>query len=243
MVEEALVLDRDTFKSLSSDTRVKILKLLEKRRHTLSEISKELGISLANAKEHLEKLLDSELISLKDEGRKWKYYELTRKGKKLVNSSSGYQKIVVVLAAAFIGLTLSLYWMFSMLGGVGAPAYEMAEAPRFDSDILQTYDGGPGDGAPEAMEDAGGTDGTPMVAATYAENKSDGSNDTQATEAEDEANASVSKGTERVLPPLEMQDCDYVEPIELFVPVALSLLFALVIGFSVHRLWKKKKLL
>ena len=59
-----------------NEKRTMILKILSRRRHTLTEIANELDTSLSNAKEHLSKLMEANLLVKREEGRKWKYYEL-----------------------------------------------------------------------------------------------------------------------------------------------------------------------
>jgi len=81
--QSGLVLAPDDFKVLSVGRRRDMLTALSKRRKTLTELSREGGISLPTAKEHLDKLARSGFVEKKDEGRKWKYYELTKKGKKV----------------------------------------------------------------------------------------------------------------------------------------------------------------
>lgn len=83
-MEDKIILDKDTFKALSVDTRLNILKLLTQRRYMLSEISEKLGNSNSTIKEHLDVLVKAGLIKQIDEGRKWKYYKLTFKGKRVV---------------------------------------------------------------------------------------------------------------------------------------------------------------
>ncbi|MBU1197147.1 helix-turn-helix domain-containing protein [Candidatus Micrarchaeota archaeon] len=75
----------DVFKMLSSETRVSMLHALHERRKTLSELAKERAISLPGAKQHLEQLEDAGLVRKMDEGRKWKYYELTDLGKRIIS--------------------------------------------------------------------------------------------------------------------------------------------------------------
>ena len=53
-MEGKIVLDRKSFEALAVDSRVRILKSLKEKRKTLSEISKEQGMSLSGVKEHLE---------------------------------------------------------------------------------------------------------------------------------------------------------------------------------------------
>ncbi len=81
MDEQKIVLDQETFKALATGTRVKILKTLDKRRHTQSELSAVLDISVPTAKEHLSALEKAGLVKRHEEGRKWIYYSLTEKSK------------------------------------------------------------------------------------------------------------------------------------------------------------------
>jgi len=81
MDEPKIVLDQSTFKALATGTRVKILKSLEKRRHTQSELSAVLDISVPTVKEHLSALEKAGLVKRHEEGRKWIYYSLTEKSK------------------------------------------------------------------------------------------------------------------------------------------------------------------
>ena len=74
-------LDRVAMKALSSETRVEVLKLLGKRNHMQSELASELSLAVPTVKEHLSSLELAGLIERRDEGRKWKYYALTKKGK------------------------------------------------------------------------------------------------------------------------------------------------------------------
>lgn len=102
MEEEKITLDRETFKTLASDTRINILKSLDQRRKTLSELSKEFGMSVSTVSEHLSNLAGAELVVQRDEGHKWKYYELTRKGRGVLYPEN--RKIWVVLAVSVIGI-------------------------------------------------------------------------------------------------------------------------------------------
>ena len=82
-VEDPFILTRDAIKVLSVDTRLDILKLLDERPHTLTEIKQVLALAPATVSEHLARLEEAQLIEKRDEGRKWKYYRLTSQGKKL----------------------------------------------------------------------------------------------------------------------------------------------------------------
>ena len=100
--EEKITLDRESFKVLSSDTRVGILKSLSVRRKTLSELSKEHKMSVSTISEHLDKLVKADLIKQIDDGHKWKYYELTKKGRAVLNPEE--KKVWILLSLSLIGL-------------------------------------------------------------------------------------------------------------------------------------------
>ena len=110
MDEEKITLDKKTFKTLASETRVNILKSLDRRRKTLSELSKELKLSVSTVKEHMDSLIDAELVKLKDDGHKWKYYELTRKGYRILHP--GETKIWILLSVSALGVIYTFYDMF-----------------------------------------------------------------------------------------------------------------------------------
>ncbi|HLC48001.1 MAG TPA: winged helix-turn-helix domain-containing protein [Candidatus Norongarragalinales archaeon] len=82
--QTSAVFDSDIFKALSSETRVEMLYALQERRKTLSELANEVDISLPGAKQHLSLLETKGLVRKMDEGRKWKYYELTDQGKSII---------------------------------------------------------------------------------------------------------------------------------------------------------------
>lgn len=71
---------------LSAQRRIDMMKSLSQKNKTLTDLSKEEGISLPTTKEHLEKLEKSGFVKKIDTGHKWKYYELTRKGKRILGS-------------------------------------------------------------------------------------------------------------------------------------------------------------
>jgi len=110
-MEDKITLDRAAFKVLASDTRISIIKSLKRQRKTLSELAKESGMSVSTVKEHLDSLVKAELIIQKDEGHKWKYYELTRKGKNILNP--GETRIWVLLSVSAIAAVGTFYSMFS----------------------------------------------------------------------------------------------------------------------------------
>ena len=127
---DTIVLDKDSFKALASDTRIAILKLLQERNHTLSEISHILELAHPTVKEHLTALVKADLVLCRDEGRKWKYYSLTFKGKAVVAPEQ--KTIMVLLALSIISLgsffaRLVYLWLYQQNAALEAAVHSLAE--------------------------------------------------------------------------------------------------------------------
>ncbi len=122
-----ITLDQESFKALASEVRVDILKKLDERRQTVTDLSGLLNLSKPTLLEHLEKLQAAGLVKRVDEGRKWIYYELSQKGKKLLHP----EKVAIILALsttialAAIGFVLLLATSY---GGLLAPAVPTGNA-------------------------------------------------------------------------------------------------------------------
>lgn len=80
-----------------SKTKRSILRSLLERRKMLSELSADLELSMPTIKEHLHSLEKGELVELFDDGHKWKYWELTDKGKGIVSEAKEKPKITFTL--------------------------------------------------------------------------------------------------------------------------------------------------
>jgi DNA-binding transcriptional ArsR family regulator len=102
-----ITLDRKTFKILASETRVGILKKLDRRQMTVSDLARTLDMNKATVFEHLEKLIDAGLIKKKEDERKWVYYSLTWKGKNILHPER--TKIAIVLGVSLICFILVVY--------------------------------------------------------------------------------------------------------------------------------------
>ncbi len=89
-----ITLDQESFKALASEVRVDILKKLDERRQTVTDLSGLLSLSKPTLLEHLEKLQAAGLVKRVDEGRKWIYYELSQKGRRLLHP----EKVAIILA-------------------------------------------------------------------------------------------------------------------------------------------------
>jgi len=143
-MEEKITLDRDSFKSLASETRISIIKSLDRRRKTLTELSKELKMSPSSVKEHMDNLCAASLSVQVDDGHKWKYYELTRKGKNILHPDE--TRIWVLLSVSILAMSGIFYDLLqrgagglgntlnaaeSLVSPTGSPAKAMA--PALDS--------------------------------------------------------------------------------------------------------------
>lgn len=107
MQEEGLVtLDTESMKALSSEARGRILKALDEKKMTLSDLSRELDLSKPTLKEHLVKLESTQLVTKADEGRKWKYYSLSRRGRQILHPGLTRFKILFSFSLSMILLSV-----------------------------------------------------------------------------------------------------------------------------------------
>ena len=78
------MVDKETLKAIAVDTRLNILKILSKKKYTLTEIAGMLGLGSSTVSEHMEHLAKAGLVEKEQTDRKWKYYSLTLKGRRFV---------------------------------------------------------------------------------------------------------------------------------------------------------------
>lgn len=83
-------------------TALKILKALQKRNKTVSELSRELKISKATVFYHVRRLRKKGLIARLENGNKFVYYSLTEKGRELIRVT--LSMIVSALASYILAL-------------------------------------------------------------------------------------------------------------------------------------------
>jgi len=108
--EEEFKVSRDIMKVLSDDTRSRILKVLERRQMTASELSRYLDKHVTTVAEHLELLHQSNLVErIERPGRKWIYYRLSKIGKQMLRPQP--YRIVLVLTLSLISLSFGLLSM------------------------------------------------------------------------------------------------------------------------------------
>jgi len=106
--------DQKIIKSLSSETRVDILKALAKRRKMPTELAKELGMAPSTIVEHLKELEGAGLVERQQTQHKWIYYELTDKGSELFSPKIPFQ-FILMLAFGIIIAGLSFWNYYSVM--------------------------------------------------------------------------------------------------------------------------------
>lgn len=104
MATEEIVLDREDITALSSDTRVAIVKALDARPMTVSELAGHLKLSKSTVHEHLAVLADTGMV-VEDGNRKWRYYSLTEKSKRLLHPGPDH-RIFILLGTSIVTLIL-----------------------------------------------------------------------------------------------------------------------------------------
>lgn len=126
-----ITLDKEVFKALAGDTRIAVLKALLLRRKTQSELAKELKVSAPTVKEHLDILRSAGLVREIDDGHKWKYIELTVKGKALLQPED--KRILVLLGSSLVGILGAGYFLaqrFALSAGENAAVAQDAFATK-----------------------------------------------------------------------------------------------------------------
>jgi len=98
-----ITLDRESFKALASEVRVEMLKQLEARRMTVTDLSHAMNLAKPTLLEHLDRLVTAGLVTKIDEGRKWIYYELTKRGRNILHPHQ--VKIMISLAMSILLFT------------------------------------------------------------------------------------------------------------------------------------------
>lgn len=107
-MEEEFKISKKLLKTLTADTRANILKVLEERPMTASELSRKLNKHVTTIAEHLEKLRDSDLIErIERPGRKWVYYRLAKQGKRVLHPES--YRWVLIFGISLLCFFSSLY--------------------------------------------------------------------------------------------------------------------------------------
>lgn len=96
-----------SLQDIFTTSRSRILSQLKARPHTISELSRITGYSKPTLAYHLDKLCESGMVKRVENGRKWVYYELTEKGRKLIKQDTAL--LVSFILAAFASAILAAF--------------------------------------------------------------------------------------------------------------------------------------
>jgi len=123
---EEVRVGREVFEALVSETRIEILKRLDRRAMTVSELARELGLAKSVVHEHLAKLAEAGLVEKRSEGRKWVYYHPTRKARGILHPERRV-RILLLLSSAILALLGGIFTGARYLGyGAGRAAEKAA---------------------------------------------------------------------------------------------------------------------
>lgn len=149
-------IDRQVFEALASDTRIAILKELDQRPKTVTELADSLNMAKSSVHEHLSKMSGVGLVEKKDSERKWTYYSLTQKGRKILHPHET-TKILVL-----IGLSI-----LAFLGGV-SQILKLARLPAGGAAVREAAPAAVSTHAPQAAAKTGGNESLGGAAAAPA---------------------------------------------------------------------------
>ena len=113
--QRKITLDQESFKALASDTRIEILKRLDRSQMTVTDLANELQVNKSAVYKHLSRLLDAGLVKKLEDNRKWVYYKLSMKGMNLLHPER--VQIALMLSAAVLAITLALAQIYTFIIG------------------------------------------------------------------------------------------------------------------------------
>lgn len=115
MYQRKITLDQESFKALASDTRIEILKRLDKSQMTVTDLANDLQVNKSAVYKHLSRLLDAGLVKKLEDNRKWVYYKLSMKGMHLLHPER--VQIALMLSASMLAITLALTQIYMFVAG------------------------------------------------------------------------------------------------------------------------------
>jgi DNA-binding transcriptional ArsR family regulator len=128
---EDVTIDQDDLAALSSDVRVAILKLLDTRPMTMSELADGLGLARSTVHEHLSVLADADLVT-HENVRKWRDYTLTKRGRRILHPGRDH-RIVFLLGTSLVAMTAGLLCVTSYLRGFAVQGGASSGNPSFST--------------------------------------------------------------------------------------------------------------
>ena len=134
-MQDEIRIDKRVLEALASDTRVAILKELDKRQKTVTELSDSLGMAKSSVHEHLAKMVEAGLIEKEENERKWTYYRLTPKGQKILHPGDRTKILVLVGSSILTFLAGVSQTLKSAQAPVRGAAMERAAPPPLPAAI------------------------------------------------------------------------------------------------------------
>jgi ArsR family transcriptional regulator len=126
-----VVLTKDAFVALASESRLRMLKDLSVRRMTTAELAADLCLAKSTVHHHLRVLVDAGFVVAEDDSHAWVYYALTPEGRALLSPRDGVRIRILLVTA-----------LLTSVGGVCALMHSLTRSlPREDS-ILPMMGGG-----------------------------------------------------------------------------------------------------
>ncbi len=134
MLREKITLDRKTFDVLSSGLRIEILKRLDERAKTVSELSREISFYKSAVHRHLSRLVESGLVKRRDGDNKWVYYCLTKKGEKILHPQK--TEIAILLSTAILSLLGGIISAYYYVRGKVVDAVDPTESGSYEQILI-----------------------------------------------------------------------------------------------------------
>ena len=118
-MENEIEIGAETFEALSSSARRDILKRLNARPKTVTELSDELGLAKSTTHKHLNKMVDARLIFKRENSNQFVYYALIDKARGLLHNEK--VKIVILLTSTASAAFGGLFAIYIYLSKAGKP--------------------------------------------------------------------------------------------------------------------------
>lgn len=136
-----ITLKLDDFKALASDSRLDILKALDKKKMNLGELSSVTNLHKMTLHEHLTKLVESGFVKrIERKGHKWVYYKLSWKGESLFHPNN--TKVVVLFSSTIFTLIAGIIGLTTVVKNYinYKPVEPINRLPPYDRNLLFNQD-------------------------------------------------------------------------------------------------------
>jgi DNA-binding transcriptional ArsR family regulator len=239
-----VTLDRETFKALASDTRLDILRYLDGKNMSLKDICTATNLNKATLHEHLVKLNGAGLIKKNErDGHKWVYYKLTWKGECLLHPEN--TRIVVLFTTTFIALLVGIAQFMQYVKGTvttmgtnilttGNNALLGTSAETLDAIYFKALH--PSSVAPDVLSIL-----LKKRLSSYNSLSIQSGKNFSLTGISNEGTDTLSRNTQVLADKSGAGQAIYQDPTLLYIAIACFVIFAIVLGISLWRIWENKK--